>query len=190
MPLGNYIPGFIESYDGNTRRARVSIPSITDGCEVFPEAEFVYSIGFRTEDTELRILPGDRVWLDFVNGDHRYPMIIGYRTLGSDNLIDTFRVRQTNVELIADQDMLLKATAGDVLIQAGTTLTLRCSSIVLDGNVSITGTLDVDGKITGSGGISTTGLSENNGVRNGSNHTHTNVRFGTDISGPPQLGPP
>lgn len=187
MALGNYIPGFIVSYDGNTRRARVSIPGITDGCEVFPEADFVYAIGFRTEDTELRILPGDRVWLDFVNGDPRYPMITGYRTLGTDNLIDIIRIRQTFIEFIADQSMLLKATAGDVLVQAGTTLTLRCSSIVLDGNVNVTGTLNVQGALTYQAGISGNGPARNNGVRVGSDHNHTNVRFGGDISGPPQV---
>lgn len=187
MALGSYVPGFIHSYDGDTRRARVEIPGITDGCEVFPEADFVYSIGFRTEDTELRILPGDRVWLDFVNGDHRYPMIIGYRTLGSDNLTETIRIRQTNIELIADENVLIKATAGGMLIQAGTGLTIRCNTITLDGNVSITGTLDVQGKITYHDGLEGSGMVRNNGVRVGSDHNHTNVRFGTDISGPPQV---
>ena len=190
MAVSGWIPAFIKSYDAQTRRARVDIPGMTDGCEVFPEAEFNYAIGARSEDTEVRILVGDRVWVDFIGGDPRFPIIVGYRNPATDNIVDTLRLRQTNIELIADEDMLAEATAGTFVIKAGTLLKLQCASITLQGNVTITGTLNVGGKITGDDGISTTGLAENNGVRVGSNHTHTNVRFGTDISGPPQLGPP
>lgn len=185
MALGSYIPGFIRSYDGNTRRARVEIPGITDGAEVFPEAEFVYAIGFRTEDTEVRILPGDRVWLDFVNGDHRFPVIVGYRTLGSDNLIDTLRLRQKNIELIADDDVLVRATTGDILIKAGVKITIQAPAIELDGPTVVKSTLLVQGLLTYQAGFTGNGPATNNGLPIGSTHTHGGVRFGGDISGPP-----
>lgn len=219
MRLSNYTPGFVESYDAAARLCRVRIPGVTDGAEVMPQAMLCYPIGDKSEHTEIRILPGDRVWLDFVNGDPRFPIITGFRPKETDNAIEWRRWHHQNIELQADTDIWLTATGGDlraaagddlvltaggdttetaggnitktatgaILIEAGSTVTIRAPSILLDGNVSVSGNLHTDGALSYELGISGNGSARNNGVRVGSDHNHTNVQVGGNISGPPQV---
>ena len=128
MRLSNYTPGFVESYDPATKLARVRIPGVTDGGEVFPEAMFSYPIGDKSEHTDIRVLVGDRVWLDFVNGDARFPIITGFRPKETDNAIDWRRLHHANIELQADTDMRLLATAAKVFISAGTKVQFEAGS--------------------------------------------------------------
>lgn len=120
MKMSNYTPGFVDSYDQATRLCRVRIPGVTDGAEVLPQAMLCYPIGDKSEHTEIRILPGDRVWLDFVNGDPRFPIIVGFRPKETDNAINWRRWHHANIELQADTDMRLLATAAKVYVSAGT----------------------------------------------------------------------
>lgn len=198
MQLPNYTPGFVVSYNGDTRRVRVRIPGVTDGAEVLPEAMLSLPIGQNTDNSEIRILPGDRVWLDFINGDARYPIITGYRTKDTDNAVDWLRFAQVNIELKADTDLVLTATAGkitatagadatviaggSVLIQAGTKITLRAPAIDLDGAVKCLSAVEIVGHLTTSGGRTSTGSETSNGKRIDNTHTHGGVKSGGDIS--------
>ena len=159
MGLPSFVPGFIESYDAARRICRVRIPGLTDGAEVFPEASICNPIGDKSEHTELRIVAGDRGWLSFVDGDARFPIIVGYRPKETDNVMGWRRWHHANVEVTAD---------GQVLIQAGASVTLRSPSIVLDGNVSSAGSLT------------------NNGTNVGSTHRHGGVDTGGGTTQTPQ----
>lgn len=215
MRLSNYTPGFVESYDDALRLCRVRIPGITDGCEVLPLAMLSYPIGDKSEHTEIRILAGDRVWLDFVNGDPRYPIITGFRPKETDNAIAWRRWHHDNIELQADTDMRLLATAGKVTMTAGTDFDLTTGANIdaiaggninatADGNVvieaaSITlraGAITLDGPVTATSTFSVAGLLTylagmlgfGTLFNNGKNVGHTHSHSGVQ-DGPNNSGP-
>lgn len=129
LPVFPGIPATITSYDAATRSCRVSIPGVTDGAEVMPLAMMLYGIGEKSAHTDVRILAGDLVWVAFVNGDDRYPVIIGYRTKESSNAIDVRRLHHKNIELTADTDMILEATDNQVTIKAGTKVRIEAPEV-------------------------------------------------------------
>jgi hypothetical protein len=186
MGLSNYTPGFVAEYDAERRMAKVRIPGLTDGSRELPEAMLSYPLGDRSELTEIALQEGDRVWLDFVNGDPRFPIITGFRPKETDNAVDWRRWRAVNVELRADVDMRIVATDGKVFISAGgeaelvaSSVVVRASSITLEGNVTITGSLAVQG------GAAITGTLTNNGAPVGSTHRHGGVQTGGGQTGTP-----
>ena len=74
-------------------------------------------------------------------------------------------------------DFLVGAT-GDVDITSEGTVTVTCDDIVLDGNVSVTGNLEVIG-------TSTAADHDSDGI-SGKNHTHGGVQTGAGSTGVPQ----
>lgn len=102
-------PGEVASYDAVRRTCRVRIPGITDGSDTLPEAVFSNPLGDRAGETEIRIEPGDAVWLMFEGGDARFPIITGYRTPRVGNPVYWRRWRHANMELTADGVMRLNA---------------------------------------------------------------------------------
>jgi len=171
-----WTPGFVVSYDAPTRTARVNFPG-AEGAEEFPVATFCYPIGDKSEHTDIRVLPGDRVWLDFIGDDPRHPIILGFRPKETDNAIDVRRLHHKRIELVADTDMLLQGTSGNMLIKAGSTITLQAPNIVLDGATRVTGHLTYQSGITG------TGSATSNGKDVSDAHAHKLVKAGTDTSG-------
>lgn len=156
--MSNYTPGFVESYDKAKHQARVRWPGMT-GAQPYPKAELLLPIGCSADSSDFYIRPGDRVWLDFVNGDPRFPIITGYRAPETDNAIDVRRLVHLGIELEAvENDIVLKA-AGNVVIQA--------VKLIVQADIESTGTV------------------ENNSKNIGSTHTHGGVRSGGDTSGPP-----
>lgn len=107
----NRYPAVVKSVDRPRREVRVDIPGFTDGGDQFPIAEIEYPIGDRSEQTELRILEGDRIWVAFINGDPRYPIITGFRAKHVGNEPDTRRWVHDNFESIAD--LLYRVQAGE-----------------------------------------------------------------------------
>ena len=104
MP-GRY-PAIVKTYDQARRTCRIEIPGITDGGDVLPEAEIEYPVGDKSRDgtytTELEILAGDTVWVAFIGGDPRYPIITGYRNPQAGNSADWRRYHHKNYELLTD----------------------------------------------------------------------------------------
>lgn len=102
-------PGEVVSYDAARRICRVQIPGITDGSTEFPEATIEQAIGDKSEHTEIRILPGDRVWLAFECGDSRFPIITGFRAKETGNETAFRRWHHANIELTADGILRINA---------------------------------------------------------------------------------
>lgn len=136
MNLTSLIPGIVHSYDRERRTCRVQIPGLTDGAEVFPEAEFCNALGDKSEHTEVRILPGDRVWLSFINSDPRYPVIMGFRPKQAGNVIGFRRWHHDRIE--TDADATQKHTAGEQyqIVVGASTITITPDSITLSSNGS------------------------------------------------------
>lgn len=173
MP-GRY-PAVVKEYVPARRTCRVEVPGLTDGADVFPEAEIEYPIGDKSKAgahaTEIEIVPGDAVWVAFIGGDPRFPIITGWRNPQVGNDVDWRRWHHANIEAIADQLMKLIA-GGDVLIQSGTKITGDAPDTHLTGNVLIDGTLTINGASV-----------THAGVNIGKTHTHLNVTAGTAVSG-------
>lgn len=123
MP-GRY-PAVVKSYDPQKRTCRIEIPGLTDGGDVMPEAEIEYPIGDKSRlgnyTTEIEIWPGDTVWVAFIGGDPRYPVITGYRNPRAGNSGDWRRWHHKNIELSADTNIVIQA-GGSVTIKAGSVL--------------------------------------------------------------------
>ena len=133
MP-GRY-PAIVMTYSQARRTCRVEIPGLTDGGDVLPEAEIEYPIGDKsragTNTTEIEITPGDTVWVAFIGGDPRYPIITGYRNPQSGNSADWRRWHHANIELIADAEMRLVVGGTSVVITpAGITITTPSLDII------------------------------------------------------------
>jgi hypothetical protein len=188
---GRY-PAIVRGYDAAARMCRVEIPGLTDGGDVLPEAEIEYPIGDTSRaganTTEIEITPGDAVWIAFIGGDARYPVITGYRNPQAGNSVDWRRWHHKNMELLAD--LLMKLIAGsDILIQSGTKITLKAPEVVLDtpqttltGNESVAGGLSVagagagtatsiNGNVAVNGNVDATGTVMDGGG-NSNHHSH------------------
>lgn len=162
-------PGIVVSVDRERREVRVQIPGQTDGAGEYPIAEIEYPIGDKSEHTEIRILEGDRVWLDFINDDPRYPIITGFRARQADNEVGTRRWHHDNFsseadtlyEVEAGERIHLKVGANQVIIENGVIRVSGSEQIILEapqttctGNLSVQGNIDAAGTIMDAGGNS------------------------------------
>lgn len=130
-PLAGKWPAVIDSYDPAARTCRVRIEGITDGSNALPEAVIAAPIGDRSDagdskdHTEIRILEGDLVWVEFECGDPRFPIITHARLKRAANPTDWRRWRHANIEMTADGDMVFNAgrviwnVDGDVIEHIG-----------------------------------------------------------------------
>lgn len=135
---GRY-PATVKTYDKVSRTCRVEIPGITDGGDVLPNAELEYALGDKSRiganATEIEMLPGDTVWVAFIGGDARYPLVTGYRNPSAGNSVDWRRFHHANIELTADGTLKLNATT--IQLNA-TTVTVTSTDTNIAANVNIT----------------------------------------------------
>lgn len=135
--IGRY-PAVVKTYDPSRRTCRVEIPGLTDGGDVLLEAEIEYPIGEKSRsgkwETEIEILPEDTVWVSFIGGDPRYPIITGWRNPLVGNSGDWRRWHHKNIELIADAEMRLVVGGATIVITpAGIVITTPALDIIKGG---------------------------------------------------------
>ena len=115
------------SYDAESRTCEVSIPGVTDGAEGGLIAEIEYPIGDKSRHetmTEIEILPGDKAWVEFIQGDPRYPLITGWRNPTTGNSVGWRRWHHANMQLLTDAEMRLQS-GGLVHVSAKDSITLQ-----------------------------------------------------------------
>lgn len=167
-------PGEVVSYDPAKRTCRVSIPGITDGSGTLPEAVFMNALGDRASNTEIRILPGDPVWLMFEGGDPRFPIISGYRAPREGNPVNWRRWHHANIEMTADGMFRINAT--NIELNGVTTIngvTTVNGATAINAALAVSGVTSLNGGVASSGTSSFDGALTNNGVNVGSGHKHT-----------------
>lgn len=169
-------PGEVASYDAVRRTCRVRIPGITDGSDTLPEAVFINALGDRASDTEIRILAGDLVWLMFEGGDPRFPIIAGYRTPREGNPTQWRRWRHANIQLIAENTMLLTVGATNVTITDGS-VAITGANLSVSGNITSGGNITAAGNVADQGGAKT--MSGMRGTFNGHTHAENGVTTAT-----------
>lgn len=208
-------PGVVESYDGDARTCRVSVPGITDGSATLLEAVFNNPLGDRGDDddakshTEIHIKAKDPVWLMFECGDPRFPIIMGFRTKRAGNPTNWRRWRHANIELTADNKLIINASdvewnvtgnvtekIGGALKTTAGTSTLDAASHDVTAQTSITGNTSITGGLSTQGGASGSGVTmkgpvaieggavTHNGTNIGDTHSHTEQGDGQDVSPP------
>ncbi|MGZ8220073.1 MAG: hypothetical protein ACXWT0_00345 [Methylobacter sp.] len=139
---GRY-PAIIKDYDKVTRTCRVEIPGITEGGDVFPIAEIEYPIGDKARPvagqhpTEIEMLINDLVWVAFIGGDQRFPLITGYRNPSYGNDVDWRRFHHANIEMTADGIMRFNANA--IELNATTTITTTADTATINAKTQING---------------------------------------------------
>lgn len=192
-------PGVVHSYDKNSRTCMVSVPGITDGGDSLLRAEIRYPVGDKsktgTNSTDILMLTGDEVWLEFIGGDPRYPLITGQRNPEVGNGTDWRRFHQANIELLAQQVINLIA-GGVITIKSDALVHVIAPKVVIDapetettGNLTVKGGLSVAGgggkgsKINGNFEIVGDTLTHN-GKNVGGNHKHKENDAGGDTDGP------
>ncbi len=168
----SFIPAKILSYDAQQRTAQVQIDGLTDGAEDGIAATFAYPVGHDDRDTEIQVLVGAEVYIFFAGGQLDSPVIAFYRSHGDGAVVDTRRIRQKNIEILA--------TAGVNI--AAPTITIN-GRLVVNGDIDHTGNQNTSGNVTAQTVTGTTGVT--GAGKSLAAHTHSGVRSGGDTSGPP-----
>ena len=156
-------PAVVVSYDANTRLAKIKLEPLDDGADTQLDAELLYPLGDKS-NTAIEVLAGDFVWVEFEQGDPRYPIIVGYRNqrTGNDDLTRRYH-HHGNFEILADNLIKIKGNV-KVIVESetveviATTVNVTANNtninsvVAITGNTSITGNLTVAGAISGTGG--------------------------------------
>jgi hypothetical protein len=132
-------PAIVSSYSADSRTCRVSIPGLTDGAEILPEAQIEYPIGDAFDWTEIEILSGDLCWIDFIGGDQRYPIITGWRAPQTGNANGWRAFRHANIKAVAAEVLKLVAGSDMNFSVGGTSIDMTTGAVKLVSG----GTLDV-----------------------------------------------
>lgn len=160
-------PAVVVSYDANTRLAKIKLEPLDDGADTQLDADLLYPLGDKS-NTAIEVLAGDFVWVEFEQGDPRYPIIVGYRNKRTGNDDTTRRYHHHgNFEILADNLIKIKGNVKVIVESAtveviATTVNVTASNtnitslVNITGNTSITGNLAVAGAISGTGGSGAT----------------------------------
>ena len=146
----NFIPAKILSYDAATRTAQVQIDGLTDGAEDGLTATFAYPVGHDDRDTEIQVLVGAEVYVFFAGGQLDSPVIAFYRSHGEGAVVDTRRIRQKNIKILASNSISIEAIATKVRGVMSVTSNLSVGTGATGSFVSVSGEIVtvVDGIIT------------------------------------------
>lgn len=146
----NFIPAKILSYDAQQRTAQVQIDGLTDGAENGLTATFAYPVGHDDRDTEIQVLVGAEVYVFFAGGQLDSPVIAFYRSHGEGAVVDTRRIRQKNIKILASNSISIEAIATKVRGVMSVTSNLSVGTGATGSFVSVSGEIVtvVDGIIT------------------------------------------
>lgn len=160
MPSNPY-PAIIRQVDRERREVRVEIPPYTDGAGELPIAEISYPIGDDSRDTEIRLVEGREVWVSFIAGDPRRPLITGFRNPNIGNVVGMRRWNHDSFEINADQVFTVNAGTKIALIVGGSSLIITASAIQqLATALGIEAKTAIKGPVTQTGGdITSDGIS-------------------------------
>lgn len=139
-------PAVITSYNPATRECIIKNAM---GDEI--DAEIQYPIGDDSANTEIKIIVGDKVWCEYIQGDTRRALITGYRNPQSGNNTGTRYFAQDIIDL--DAGSQAKLSAGQVIdLNAGNTINLTAGQAI---NLSVGGmTLQITSSDVVANGIS------------------------------------
>ncbi|APQ14644.1 hypothetical protein BJP27_24025 (plasmid) [Pseudomonas oryzihabitans] len=166
-------PAVVETYTPGAKTCEISIAGLTDGASSHLVAEIELPIGDRGEDTEIRIKTGDRIWVDFLAGDPRYPIMTGFRAREDKNMVGTRHWEHANFTIVADDTVLIKAGKSIKLQVGNSTFELTPAAIA-----QIAAANSIKGPVTQTGGDMTSdGISAQK-------HTHTEQGDGAEVSKP------
>lgn len=183
-------PAVVDSYDKNTRTCRIQIPGVTDGGRSLPEAEVMYPLGDKPKPvgnagknggkaTEIEIMKGDAVWIEFIRGDPRYPLITGHRCTNVGNTFDTRRFNHKKIELVAETKLRL-VVGDDTFIEANSNqVEITTPKLIINGEIEINGAVTIKGEV-----VQKDGQIWSNGIFM-DQHVHKGVRPGSGLSGIP-----
>lgn len=148
----------ILSYTANPRTAQVHIHGLTDGASEGLTATFAYPVGDDDKDTEREILANADVYVFFEDGNEERPVIAFYCSHGVGAVVDTRRIRQKNIEVLARSKILM--TAKEEMEVETPTLTIRANIKIIgdiehEGNTEQTGDTTSTGVVTGKAGVRT-----------------------------------
>lgn len=102
------------SYNAENRTAKIHIHGLTDGSDGLT-ATLAYPIGDDDRDTETNKLEKNAdVYVFFEDNDQSRPVIALYSSHGTENIVDTKRIRQENIEILANQRIFMKAPVIDI----------------------------------------------------------------------------
>lgn len=146
MPSNPY-PAIIRQVDRDRREVRVEIPPYTDGASELPIAEISYPIGDDSRDTEIRLVEGREVWVSFIAGDPRRPLITGFRNPNVGNVVGMRRWNHDSFEINADKVFTVNAGTQIALVVGGSSLIITANAIQ-----QIATALGIKGPVTQTGG--------------------------------------
>ena len=129
MRLGNW-PARVISYDPDARTLQVHIHGLTDGSVNGLTAKIAYPIGDDDRDTELQIEDGLDVWVFFEGGDESKPVAWAASSHGTGTVKNTRRIRQENIELLADGTVKLTGLE-KVVIEGGASVEVSADTEVI-----------------------------------------------------------
>lgn len=140
-------------YNAHERIAYVHIHGLTDGASDGLRATLAYAIGHDDRDTELQInLPQD-VFVFFEGGDTACPVVAFYASHGVGAMVDTRRIRQQNIELLAGQNIRLNAqnkallTANQIEINAQN-IKMNANQVEIKARIEHQGDMNSSGTMT------------------------------------------
>lgn len=126
---GKY-PAEVLSYNAVDRTCMISVISHAGQMELLAEIE--YPIGDKSQGshaTEVEIKSGDLVWIEFIQGDPRCPLITGWRNPTKSNSVGTRLWHHENMQLLADSQLSMNASDIEAGASNSITLSVGGSSI-------------------------------------------------------------
>lgn len=145
--INQFIPAKVLSYNKQNRTCQVAIQGLTDGLDDGLTASIAYPVGDDDKDTDRLISTPADAWVFFESGDIAYPVVAFFRSHSVGAVVDSRRIRQQNIELLANK--MIKLNASQSIGIETPTLNIK-ANINIDGNLSITGNTNQNGAIVAS----------------------------------------